>query len=207
LSRGLRSGPPEEAINGTDPPKDRKGVQFVFQVCPFCGDADDVSRQRLGPGAWHYECRNVKKHPGTSRYEWDGTDDSVIKSDEHGGLAAELGLHTDLLSCIRPGEPWVEYGVVEHRYSEVNPENYKKLIDRFGHTRIASKAYTASVYISLTLGRMIKTGEVSWQSGRGTGYWRYNSDISYWALPPEPPTEDRITYEEYATSIGLDPMA
>ena len=38
------------------------------------------------------------------------------------GKAAELGLYEDLLRCVVPGEPFVEYGIVERRYEELRPE-------------------------------------------------------------------------------------
>ncbi len=40
------------------------------------------------------------------------------------GIAAELGLHDDLVACLREGE-WAETGVIEHRYGTANPTNYR----------------------------------------------------------------------------------
>jgi hypothetical protein len=45
------------------------------------------------------------------------------------------------------------------------------------------------------------------QERNATGYWAYNSSISYWALPPAPPVDHVLTYTDYATAIGLDPNA
>ncbi|MFR9807323.1 hypothetical protein ACL02T_34260 [Pseudonocardia sp. RS010] len=180
---------------------------MVIQVCPFCADADDVHRVPLGPGAWRYTCENSTRHPAGSSYEWDATTEAEVRDGEIGGLAAEIGLAEDLKMCVVPGEPWVEYGVVEHRYSELNPAAYGTLVQKFGHTRIAPKSYTASVYISLTLGRIFKAGDICWQRGKGIGYWRYNSDISCWAASPAPPADAVLTYYDFALSAGLDPMA
>jgi hypothetical protein len=41
--------------------------------------------------------------------------------------AGDLGLYDDLLLCLVPGDPWVEYGVVEHRYKLLRPEIYEAL--------------------------------------------------------------------------------
>lgn len=35
----------------------------MFLVCPFCTDTDDVVREKLGPGLWHYTCTRSEKHP------------------------------------------------------------------------------------------------------------------------------------------------
>lgn len=48
------------------------------------------------------------------------------------GIAAELGVYDDVFLCLSPGEPWLEHGIVEHRYKELCPTAYRKMIDRWG---------------------------------------------------------------------------
>ena len=97
---------------------------------------------------------------------------------------------------------------MEHRYSQLRSDVYTKLLERYGHTRLGPKQYTASAFIAKTLGSLADRGEILYREGPATGYWKYNSAISYWALPPEI-QDDRplLSYEEFAVSEGLDPMA
>jgi hypothetical protein len=143
---------------------------------------------------------------------WQGTDTQVLRADDIGGLAAELGMPNDLLACLKEDEQWVEYGVIEYRYSQMSPANYAELVARYGHTRLhdatttkQTSPYTASMYIALTLSRLATNGLLCRHTGTSTGYWNYNSTISYWALPPAPAWEQRLTYEDFARSEGLDP--
>ena len=66
-------------------------------------------------------------------------------------------------------------------------------------------ALSVSAFLAGTLGRLWSRGVVVGQERNATGYWTYNSSISYWALPPAPPEDHVLTYIDYATDIGLDP--
>jgi hypothetical protein len=83
------------------------------------------------------------------------TDRGVIRDDEETALTAELNLSADLLACINAGGPWIEYGIVEHRSSQLNADAYQVLRNRFGQTR-PKKHYTTPFYLALALalGRM-----------------------------------------------------
>src|SRR6266508_5699329 len=48
------------------------------------------------------------------------------------GIAAELGVYDDVFLCLSPGEPWLEHGIVEHRYKELRPTAYREMINRWG---------------------------------------------------------------------------
>ena len=50
-----------------------------------------------------------------------------------GGIGAKLGVYDDVFLCLSPGEPWLEHGIVEHRYKELCPAAYLEMIDRWGH--------------------------------------------------------------------------
>jgi hypothetical protein len=183
----------------------------MILLCPLCGDADDVVRTPTGPGSWRYTCsRTCQRHPGGTAYTWTGTDLAAIRTREYSGLVDELGVPADLLACLRAGDPWVEYGIVEHRYSQLRPANYQQLVDRYGHRRLSrdnaggSAEQTASWYMSQALSRMSRTGEVCLQFGPATGCWGSTPRISYWALSPAPPLEHKLTYASFADREGLD---
>jgi hypothetical protein len=114
----------------------------------------------------------------------------------------------DLPQCLVEGESFVEYGVVEYRYSELRPDVYRRLLSDYSHTRIERhKPYTASVFIALALGRLADLGDVLYRVGPATGYWAYNEVISYWALPPGPAeAESSISWAQFCAVNGLDPM-
>jgi hypothetical protein len=175
------------------------------QLCPLCTRDDLISVQPLGPGVWQYTCLN-KKHPGGS-FGWQATAAETLYEPPTDDKAAGLGMYDDLPLCLVPGEPFVEYGVVEHRFSQLRPEVYEQLIRDYSHTRLGPKHFTASVFIALALGRLAKHGDLLYRVGPATGYWSYNETISYWALPPGPDTDDRrLSWEQFANHEGLDPL-
>lgn len=171
-------------------------------VCPLCGHDDDVSVVVIGPGLWRYTC-SAPRHSPT--HSWQTTASGHGAEPELGGKAEALGLYDDLIVCLGVGEPWIEYGVVEHRYSQRRPATYAQLVRDYGHTRLVSKPYTASVFIAAALTRLADRGLVCLQFREATGYWSYNEVISYWALPPPPPLHRALSYASFAADQGLDP--
>jgi len=155
-------------------------------VCPLCAHDEAVEQPLpLGPGLWAFTCTGTIGH--TEPYRWQTTTArEVVDQALSGGKSEELGLYDDLPRCLSPSEPWVEYGVVEYRYSVLNPSVYSQLLADYGHTRIERKPYTASAFIAAALGRLAEAGIVALQFGPATGYWSYNGTVSYWALPPAP---------------------
>jgi hypothetical protein len=121
-----------------------------------------------------------------------------------GGKSEELGLYDDLPQCLSGGDPWVEYGVVEYRYSQLRPRVYAQLLAEYGHTRLGPTSYTTSSFIAGALGRLAKAGILAAQFGPATGYWSYNEIISYWALPPPPEQDRRNSWVEWATANDID---
>ena len=96
------------------------------------------------------------------------------------GKAAALGLYEDLLHCLMPGEAFVEYGVVEHRYESLRPEVFQRLVEDYSHTRLGrNKPFTASVFIALVLRRLAERGEVLQTVVQATGPWSHNEVIYY----------------------------
>ena len=109
--------------------------------------------------------------------------------------------------CVHAGEPWVEHGVVEHRYKMMRPEIYfGELLPRYGHVAQGPRRYSLSALIAKALGQLSREGILAWQYARATGFWAYNGSISYWAMPPAPPTERRLSWSDFATEQGLEQM-
>src|SRR2546430_15705202 len=93
-------------------------LQPARQICQTCGLEDYLSVSTLGPGLWRFECANPRcRRPDGKAMAWESTTTARRDDSSSEGKAEELGLYQDLLLCLVPGEPYVEYGVVEHRYA------------------------------------------------------------------------------------------
>jgi hypothetical protein len=44
-----------------------------------------------------------------------------------GGIGAKLGVYDEVFLCLSPGEPWLEHGIVEHRYITEHPTREDKV--------------------------------------------------------------------------------
>jgi hypothetical protein len=175
------------------------------QVCPLCGNDDGVVVNAIAnPNSWTYVC-NTTGLRHTDPYQW-----QVIFEDtpalERSGITQELGLYDDLPHCLTLGEPWVEYGIVEYRFKEAFPRVYlDELIPRYSHRSITSKPYTLSAFVASALAQLRSEGTVVHKTGPATGYWAYNGEISYWALPPPPALENTMTWVQFSEVHNLDP--
>ncbi len=121
---------------------------------------------------------------------------------------AELGLYDDLLGCLDAADRrWTEHGVIEHRYLTAHPDIYfGQLLPLYGHaSQGPMKGLSTSLLLAMALSQLRSEGLLVYRTWRPTGYWKKNSKISYWATPPDPPEEDRLTWAGYAAELGLDP--
>jgi hypothetical protein len=181
----------------------------MILLCPLCGDEEEVQRLPAGDGAWQYECtRRSKWHPDQQPYRWTARD-TASPTATGGGSVRDTTLGAALLACVLPGEPWVEYGIVEHRCAENHPAAFRKLVLEKGHRwwspdgvkkthpNVRRDDMTASRYLVRTLSALAAAGALTRQFSRGTGTWAYNSTISYWALPPAPPADRQLSYETF----------
>ncbi len=174
-------------------------------VCHLCGNDEEITVTGLAiPGRWLYICSAIGKFH-VEPYQWNIPCEQPLAAGD--GITAELGLYDDLPRCVTPGEPWVEYGIVEHRYKRLRPDvYYDELLPRYGHTKIGPKRFTTSSFIAAALGHLERDGILAWSQTKATGYWAYNGVISSWAVPPEPPADQRLTWVEFAGDQGLDPQ-
>lgn len=150
---------------------------------------------------WRYTCQNV----GCNGREWTATTRAAANRE---GEMAQLGLYDDLLACFDSNEHlWVEHGVVEHRFLLRSPATYfEVLLPRYGHTSLGpAKSMSTSLRIAMALSQLRHEGLLEYRTWKPTGFWAKNSTISYWAKPPAPPDDSRLTWAAYAESNGFDP--
>ena len=70
---------------------------------------------------------------------------------------------------------------------------------------IVAKKYTASAFLARALGDLSRTGSTLFHPGKATGRWAYNTDISWWALAPEPEWSQRLSWEDTGLSMDYVP--
>lgn len=171
-----------------------------FQVCPL-HTFDEVEGVWVSDDVgWKFTCPRTDHTPPGS-YTWlsappppPGTGMS--------GIAADLRLDVELPAVLKQfGPRWVEYGVVERAYALANPQDWNFLLQRYSHTAIVAKRYTVSAFLAATLGHLDRAGSVKYHAGPATGRWRYNSSISWWALPPWPDWSSRLSWEESGATV------
>lgn len=189
----------------------------MMEVCPLCGDDYDVAPDAVpsgdaGVGLRPFRCSH-RSH-GPDGYVWLAAPLGLSGKGSSGGaelgLAEELGLYEILPALLVADEPWVEYGIVERRLREAEPEVFAELVERYGHIEThGSKTYTASAFIARTLGDLTRPPRGSrvarCGTGPATGFWSYNERVFYWALPPGPSSKTQLTFADWATGRGWDP--
>lgn len=130
-----------------------------------------------------------------------GTAASDHKSD---AIAAQLGLYDDLIDFVIPGE-WADTMVIEHRYGTAHPDNYKWMIDRWGHVAMGPRRYSVTAFIGSTLGALSTWTAITYQPGRGTGFFSYNRTIGTWTIEPVPSETTLMSWERFAEEEGFSP--
>lgn len=174
------------------------------RVSPLCALEDYlvVLLDDRGPGTIDYTCENPSCADFTFRVS-----SSSRGLDARTGIAAEFGVYDDLLECIAPDDPWLEYGIVEYRYARLRPDVYLgEFFPRWGHTCQGPRRYSVSSFLGGTLGSLFRSGDLAWRSGPATGYWSYNHRSSYVSRPRVPAPDRMISWDEFARSNGIDPF-
>ena len=122
------------------------------------------------------------------------------------GLSAELGLDIEMPALLAQFEHrWVEYGVLESAYAEAHPEDFALLVEKYGHTAKKAKPYTASSFLARALGELSRRSVVAFHYGPSTGRWSYNSQISWWCLPPAPEWSPDISWASLGRGMEYVP--
>lgn len=173
-----------------------------MEICPRCAE-DEYLRLTIDvDGSELLSCDNAAHEPYTWKAHVDGPGKPA-----RDGLGEELGLYDDLLELLVPGEPIVEYGIVEHRYACAHPNEYAVLVARYGHRAIEPSRYTASKFIARALGILRSEGALYGRFVPATGRWDYLGQVSAWAVPA-PHVGDAsevLSWEEFARNDGIEP--
>ncbi|GLY48666.1 hypothetical protein Lesp01_23220 [Lentzea sp. NBRC 102530] len=167
-------------------------------TCPKCFSADDVlPPRRLPDRLLQYRCTN-QEH---GDHEWFATREAVQSPGEvREGVTDEL--LEPLNRCVDAGDPFVEYGIVEHRLRARFPDLFAAHVADQGHSMFGPRAYTASsVRFGVALGRLERMGVLVSEYGPATGAWRYNGQVTYWARAT-PSDRSRRTWAEHCAEIG-----
>jgi len=176
----------------------------MFETCPFHA-FDDVMGVWVGDDVGHsFTCPRSDHHvPGP--FTWFRAPELASIS-ELSGLSEELRLDVTLPAALREYRGiWVEYGILERAYALANAADWAFLIQRYSHTAIAAKRYTATAFLVCALGRLWRRGALCCRGGRSTGRWVYCRDVSWWALPPEPEWENRLSFADSDFTVEYVP--
>lgn len=120
-------------------------------------------------------------------------------------VVGRLELYPKLLDAVadavHAAGPCVEYGIVEHHFAYANVDDYRELHGMYGHLAVDHPMkWSMSGYLAMLLGRLSENDELLHRTTKGTGYWRYNSDISAWSLPGASSTNPVMSWSDFATS-------
>lgn len=195
----------------------------MIVTCPRCFSFDDVRPpRRLPDGQLEYTCTG--EHDGTGIYTWSKGPSAVETptrptstrrkpTGRTGGTSPTNLLAEDaaldellepLLACVNVGEPFVEYGIVEYRFRISRPDLFIAHVRERGHVMLGARrgaASTATARFTKTLRHLETSGELVTVKGPGTGAWRHDQSISYWARPPRP-TGPLLTWSMFCATQG-----
>ncbi len=177
----------------------------VIVTCPRCFTADDVSAVRSpeGPG-FLYTCANVAGHVDRQQVTWSYDPAAVERT-----WVAEAGvlddLYDPLLAVLRPGDPYLEHGIIEERLRATAWDVFARHVDEAGHVAFGAIRNTASNRIGMALGVLRSKGLLTDKRLPGTGGWSFNPDIGFWALAPTGPATPVLTWAEHCALAGRSP--
>ncbi|MBN9099962.1 MULTISPECIES: hypothetical protein [unclassified Pseudonocardia] len=191
-------------------------------TCPRCFSFDDVRPPRRRPdGAVEYTCTG--EHDGAGTHTWSVAPPEVpsgrvaptaratgarAPAAPRPGVGSEAAatdeLLEPLLACVNAGEPFVEYGVVEYRFRLARPDLFVAHVRERGHVLLGARrgqASASTARFGSALRRLESAGELVMVKGPGTGAWRHNPSIGYWARPPRP-TGPLLTWSMFCATQG-----
>ncbi|WP_139252844.1 hypothetical protein [Geodermatophilus nigrescens] len=109
------------------------------------------------------------------------------------------------MAVLKPGEPFLEHGIIEARLRQTAWDVFARHVDEMGHVAFGDIRNTASNRIGMALGQLRSRGIVVDKRLPGTGAWSYNTDIGFWALAPAEPGRPVQTWVDYAAATSRSP--
>ncbi|MEJ3658011.1 hypothetical protein WEH80_34110 [Actinomycetes bacterium KLBMP 9759] len=190
----------------------------MIVTCPRCFSFDDVRPPRRMPdGRVEYTCTG--DHDGAGKHVWSVAPAAVEAPAGRASTARRPGAPTarstaedaaieellePLLACVKPGEPFVEYGVVEYRFRMARPDLFVAHVRERGHIMLGARRSAPSAStarFAKALGRLERAGQLVTVKGPGTGAWRHDQSIGYWARPPRP-SGPLLTWSMFCATQG-----
>lgn len=174
------------------------------EVCPMHA-MDDHTGVWVSDEVGHLFTCPRDDHPVPGLYTWLRPPPPPTVT-ELSGIAEQLRLDVTLPAALQEHRgTWVEYGIIEHAYALANPADWAFLIERYSHTAVAAKRYTATAFLAGVLGRLGERRTIAIHAGPATGRWAYNGRCGYYALPPEPGWDNRKTWADSGLTMAYVP--
>lgn len=197
----------------------------MIVTCPQCFSYDDVLSPRRQPdGRIEYTCTG--DHDGAGTHKWSIVPEVVAVPAAKTAAGRKAGARTaaapraratpedsaieellePLLACVKAGEPFVEYGVVEYRFRLARPDQFAAHVRDRGHVMLGARRLQAAsiTRFAKALARLESSGELVTVKGPGTGAWRLDQSIGYWARPPRP-AGPLLTWSMFCATQGRTP--
>jgi len=180
-----------------DGPKKRPS-RPQHQISPICAHDDDLE-ELVVDDAWVRICSDSAHPP----FEWIPTVGRPGIEAGRTAVGLEFGVYDDLLLCVTDGLS--EYGVIEYRYSQLNPLAYGELVKRYSHRVLGPTRYSTSSFLGGALGQLFREGLVAGGMGRMSGYWSYLSKAGMYGPLGTPMSDQILTWAQFAETIGAEP--
>ena len=179
--------------------------RLVIVNCPRCWQADEVTAARAVDGAgFLYTCQLTSRHPDRLPHVWQ-QDPALPEDSWSSGDGILDDLYDPLLAVFVPGEPYIEYGIIEERLRATAHAVFAGHVHDAGHVALGAIRNTASNRIGMALGLLGARGKIVCRRAPATGGWSYNREVGFWALPPAEVGRPMLTWADYCTQIGRDP--
>lgn len=176
----------------------------MIRTCPACFRDDEVTYRPVPDGLVRYTCAG--RHDDGHEFIWEISREEARTRGDKAAAGVTDELLEPLLACVRPGDPYLEYGIIEYRLAQARPDLFVAHVRERGHVMLAPSRVTASNSRFIpTLVRLASYRQLVKKVGRATGAWRYNNTISYWARP-DTPTSSMLSWEGFCAQLGRNPQ-
>ena len=105
---------------------------------------------------------------------------------------------------------WYEYGIIEYVYAtEAERDDFSRMVFQLGHKHLGASGPqgdpTASKMLSSHAWSHLPDTQVLHQSSDASGEWKaWDNSISFWAIPPAPSWEERLSWADWIAGNGHD---